>query len=215
MNHGEEGVIKFNLAHADAPALPVEETAQLRAWFPILHQTGLLGQEAKRYDGYAWGNISMRTKAGFIITCTQTSGKELLGAEDFTLVTHFDIGDNALQSRGPCQPSSEAMTHGMVYESLATVGAVFHAHSPAIWQQANQLGLAVTDPKVEYGTPEMAKAVALLLEKQRFSEDIVFCMGGHEDGVVACADTPQHAGMLLINTLVSAYQLSMKPALSN
>jgi ribulose-5-phosphate 4-epimerase/fuculose-1-phosphate aldolase len=206
MNHSAEGVIKFDLEHTDAPALPVEETAELRAWFPILRQTGLVGQEANRYLGFAYGNISRRTTEGFIISCTQTSGKQALLPQDFSLVTGFDINANHLRSKGPCSPSSEAMTHGAVYSALPEVGAVFHAHSPVIWNHAQPLALPETAPDVEYGTPEMAEAVRQLLVKNPKTR--LFSMGGHVDGIIAWGHTPEEAGLTLLKTLARAYQLN-------
>ncbi|WP_456415937.1 class II aldolase/adducin family protein [Thiolapillus sp.] len=213
MNHAGEGVIKFQLDHSHAPALPGEETAELRGWFPILRQTGLLGQEPGRYQGYAWGNLSLRSKGGFIITCTQTSALPQLGPEHFSLVTEFNIETNSLHSTGPCRPSSEAMSHGAVYRALPPVATVFHVHSPIIWRQAEKLGLPITDPSVEYGTPEMAACIQTLLQNREYRGELLFSMGGHEDGVIACADSADRAAGLLLRTLASAHQLSMNPAL--
>ncbi|WP_456406362.1 class II aldolase/adducin family protein [Thiolapillus sp.] len=196
MNHAGEGVIKFHLEHTQTPALPVEETAELRAWFAILRQTDLLGQHPDRYEGYAYGNISQRGAEGFIISCTQTSGQQRLNAEDFSCVTSFDLGKNHLKSRGPCKPSSEAMTHGAVYQAAPQAKAVFHAHCPSIWHNAEILGLPVTDPAIEYGTPEMAEAVQRLLATNHAPR--IFSMGGHEDGIVAWGESPDKAGSALL-----------------
>jgi len=207
MNHSAEGVIRFDLTHTKTPALPVEDTAGLRAWFSILRRLELLGQDPGRYLGYAYGNISTRTEGGFVISCTQTSGKTTLQREDFALVTDFDTHSNLLVSEGPCPPSSEAMTHGAVYQAIPQAGAVFHIHSPVIWQQAKALGLPETDPAIEYGTPEMAEAVSALLKGN--TPDRVFSMGGHEDGIIAWGASPQEAGF----SLISVYAAALKAAL--
>ena len=201
MNHSAEGVIRFDLTHTKTPALPVEDTATLRAWFTILRQLELLGQDPGRYLGYAYGNISTRTQGGFVISCTQTSGKTALQQEDFALVTGFDTRSNRLVSEGPCPPSSEAMTHGAVYQALPRTGAVFHVHSPIIWRQARALDLPETDPSIEYGTPEMAEAVMTLLQDNPAR---VFSMGGHEDGIVAWGGNAAEAGCRLLDTLAQA-----------
>ncbi len=201
MNHSAEGVIRFDLTHTKTPALPVEDTAGLRAWFIILRQLELLGQDPGRYLGYAYGNISTRTQGGFVISCTQTSGKTALQQEDFALVTGFDTPSNRLVSEGTCPPSSEAMTHGAVYQALPRTGAVFHVHSPIIWRQARALDLPETDPSIEYGTPEMAEAVIILLRNNPAG---VFCMGGHEDGIIAWGESTTEAGCRLLASLVRA-----------
>ena len=198
MNQPSEGVIKFHLAHEHGPALPGEMTAELRAWFTILRKLELLGQDPDRYLGYAYGNLSVRTDGGFIITGTQTSGKTVLTQEDFSRVTGFDTHSNRLVSEGPCPPSSEAMTHGAVYQALPRAGAVFHVHSPQIWQKAKALGLPETDAAIEYGTPEMAEAVITLLQNDPAP---VFSMGGHEDGIVSWGENAAEAGCHLLGNL--------------
>ncbi|MEX2326495.1 MAG: hypothetical protein WD558_02085, partial [Pseudomonadales bacterium] len=62
-----EGVIKFDLAftrqrhdHADV--------SQLAIWRRLLMDKGLLGQSPERYGGLGFGNLSMRTQAGFLIS---------------------------------------------------------------------------------------------------------------------------------------------------
>jgi ribulose-5-phosphate 4-epimerase/fuculose-1-phosphate aldolase len=195
MNQQAEGVIKFHLKHEEGPAPSMEETSGLRAWFRILHRLDLLGRDPQRYLGYAYGNISQRDGDGFLISCTQTSGREQLTPQNFSRVTDFDIQANWLRSHGPCPPSSEAMTHGAVYGARPEVGAVFHVHSPDIWQQAGKLGLPKTDSSIEYGTPEMAQAVGELLDREA---PRIFSMGGHEDGIVAWGESAEEAGSALL-----------------
>jgi len=195
MNQQTEGVIRFRLDHREAPAPSAEETADLRGWFRVLRLLDLLGRDPRRYLGYAYGNISRRRGDRFIISCTQTSGREKLEADNFSRVTDFDMTTNRLQSEGPCPPSSEAMTHGAVYQALPQAGAVFHVHSPDMWHKAKELGLPETDAAIEYGTPEMAAAVMTLL---RDNPAQVFSMGGHEDGIVAWGESPGEAGAALL-----------------
>ncbi|WP_457675747.1 class II aldolase/adducin family protein [Thiolapillus sp.] len=195
MNQQAEGVIKFHLDHRDGAAPAEETTAGLRGWFRLLRRLDLLGQDPQRYLGYAYGNLSQRDGEGFIISCTQTSGRDRLQAKDFSRVTAFDISANRLASTGPCPPSSEAMTHGAVYQALPRAGAVFHVHSPDMWRKAEALGLPETDAAIEYGTPEMAAAVMALLQDD---PPPVFSMGGHEDGIVAWGESPEEAGSVLL-----------------
>nr|WP_293645674.1 hypothetical protein [Thiolapillus sp.] len=93
------------------------------------------------------------------------------------------------------------MTHGAVYQALPRTGAVFHVHSPIIWRQARALDLPETDPSIEYGTPEMAEAVIILLRNNPAG---VFCMGGHEDGIIAWGESTTEAGCRLLASLVRA-----------
>lgn len=199
-----DGVIRYQQDWRETEALAPHLSAELRAWFRICHQTGLLGQSAERYEGAAWGNLSLRLSQGFLITCTQTSALPELGAEHFARVLDFDAAQNHLVAEGPCKASSEAMTHGIIYRKLPQVNAIFHAHSPAIWRNAAQLGLAITDPAAEYGTPEMTYAVEHLLGQAGWENSGIFTMGGHKDGVISYGVNTEQAGCLMLATLARA-----------
>lgn len=200
-----EGVIRYQLEFTPAAPPDAMETAELRAWFRICRQTGLVGQSPDRYEGVAYGNLSQRIDdQGFLITGTQTSGLDHLEPDQFARVTGFDAAQNKLVANGPCHPSSEAMTHGMIYRQLSGVRAVFHAHCPVIWQNSAGLCLPTTAPDAEYGTPEMAEEVERLLRNPEMSQWGLFSMGGHEDGIVAYGENPRQAGALLISTLAEA-----------
>jgi hypothetical protein len=82
------------------------------------------------------------------------------------------------------------LTHAAVYRANPEINAVFHVHSPDIWQQVHPS----TSSDIAYGTPAMAKAVAELVA----SSSGLFTMGGHEDGVVSYGTDCQAAGLLLI-----------------
>lgn len=199
----QEGVIKYHLEFASKPIVHprlVEKLALLNAARAQLKACALLGQDPARYGGDGFGNISLRLDdRQFLISGSQTGHLQGLSAADIALVDGFDCRANQLSAYGLSKPSSEAMTHGVAYRTLAAAGAVVHVHSPAIWQQAGRLGLPATASEIPYGTPEMAEAVRQLLLTQRSGlpadnsqaagepefKAIVFVMQGHEDGVVA------------------------------
>jgi hypothetical protein len=204
----EEGVIKFKLEHCAADPLPPTDLAALRAWHRICHRLGLLGREPGRYAGFAYGNLSRRAASGFIISGTQTAGNPDLGPGDYAEVHGWDVDANRVISRGPCRPSSESITHGMIYEA-APANFIVHAHSPEIWSSAGPLGLAATGAEVAYGTPEMALAVRRLFETGELApEQGLFVMLGHEDGVVSYGTGAETAGALMVTALARALQLA-------
>lgn len=207
MKEATEGVIKFRLDHHEDPAPDAALTAPLRAWFMVLRRLGLLGQDPARYLGYAYGNLSRRHSEGFVITCTQTSGREALTADHFALVTGWELGANQVRSLGPCRPSSEALTHAVIYETVPGANFVFHVHSPEIWSQAKALAIPVTDPTAEYGTPQMALATVEVLNGMGCPAQGLLSMGGHEDGIVSWGTTAEEAGGLLVNTLARALSM--------
>jgi hypothetical protein len=195
-----EGVIRYRLEYLPGN-LPQElDLSGLLLWFGRCRALGLIGQDPERYDGFAYGNISIRANLGFVISGTQTGGNASLSPQDLAWVQDFDPAQNRLKATGPAQPSSEAMTHGQIYRASPVANAVIHAHSGLIWRQARRLGLALTSPEVGYGTPGMAAEVERLLGLE--SVDFgAFAMGGHEDGVVAYAADMDTAGRLMLDLL--------------
>jgi len=214
----DEGVIKFEAAHDVRPlerARFVDIACKLVAWREVMAKTQLVGQDPQRYGGAGYGNVSARVGAPslgqgrrkFLITGTQTGGVPMLGLDDFCVVDDYDYRRNAVTSYGVILPSSEAMTHGSIYDLSPHVRFVFHAHSPAIWRRARDLRLPTTDATVAYGTPEMAQEVQRLYRASALAERKIFAMGGHEDGVVAFGHTPEQAGQVLVTELARAWEM--------
>jgi hypothetical protein len=198
----EEGVVKYHAKFAPAPAPDWALLAELDAWRGLLFRLGLTGQDAERYGGLAYGNVSRRLDSRrFLISGTQTGGIERLGAEHYCRVAEFDTDRNLIVAEGPIRPSSEALTHAAVYQAVGSIHYVLHVHSPEIWRQAGRLGLPTTPPGIAYGTPEMAKAVEALLKAP---EVRVIAMGGHRDGLIAAGATVEAAALPLIRLLAAA-----------
>jgi len=213
----EEGVLKFTTDHRREPLSPVrfgELACRLVAWREILSRTGLIGQDPDRYGGYGYGNLSSRVGApsaprgrrGFLITGTQTSGKSAVGLGDLCWVEAWDRPAHRVRSRGLTLPSSESLTHGAVYDLGSHIRFVFHGHSPVLWRRAEALRLPRSDPRVAYGTPEMAREVERLYRGSTLPELQIFAMGGHEDGVVVYGRTAEEAGQVLLRHLARAYE---------
>jgi ribulose-5-phosphate 4-epimerase/fuculose-1-phosphate aldolase len=199
-----EGVIRYRLDHRPGPLPAGVELDGLLRWFGRCREQGLIGRDPARYDGLAYGNISVRAARGFVISGTQTGGRPALGPHDLAWVEDLDAAANRLRASGPARPSSEAMTHGQVYRALASVNAVIHVHSPLIWRRARALGLPVTAAAAAYGTPAMAAEVRRLLQRRDAADAGVLAMGGHQDGVLAYAPDMDAAGELLLATLARA-----------
>lgn len=197
----QEGVIKYRLEfqhrklEVDPVALRSFNTCRTR-----LKHAGLIGQDPLRYDGFGFGNISFRAPepAGqFFISGTQTGEITTLSADQLACVGDVDVRQNHLWAWGATEPSSEAMTHAVIYHLDRAFNAVVHVHSPDIWYHCDALNLASTSADIEYGTPELAEAVRLLCQSLQISGlPLVFVMKGHQDGVVAagasletCTDT--------------------------
>jgi len=206
----EEGVIRFRAHHRPAPLdLQVHgAVAQpLIAWRNRLHRSGMVGRDPTRYAGVGFGNLSGRLPPfpglpgarPFLITGTQTSGLPSLSLADMCVVNRYDPKYNWVESLGLVQPSSESMTHGVLYDADPAIRYVFHGHSPVVWEQAWALDILVTDPAVDYGTPAMCREVERLLRDSAVARRRVLVMGGHRDGVLAFGETAEEAGQTLIN----------------
>ena len=200
----DEGVIRFSYA-LKAPSAPIADAlAQpLLAWRAVLRRLGLIGQRPDRYGGFGYGNLSRRAAGGeetFIITASQTGGAAQAGLDDLVRIDRCDLNRFHADAEGVKPPSSESLTHAMVYHADADIHWVLHGHSPDIWGQAPGLGLPTIAADVEYGSWRMAKAVAALLSSNA-TRPLVFATLGHRDGVFACGEGAEHTGGALIQCL--------------
>ncbi len=199
-----EGVVKYRLTYSPGP-LPADlDPAGLFRWFERCREAGLIGRDPGRYDGLAYGNISQRVAHGFVISGTQTGGRPALETKDLAWVIEVDPVHNCLGASGPARPSSEAMTHGQIYQSRAEVNAVIHVHAPLLWRNARALDLPLTAASAAYGTPAMAAEVQRLLDASPCAPAGVFAMAGHEDGIVAYGVDMDRTGELLFAILARA-----------
>jgi L-ribulose-5-phosphate 4-epimerase len=196
----QEGVVKFQLNHSARPLQGVD-VEELVHWRSVLMRQGMIGADPKRYDGYGFGNMSRRTDDGFLITGTQTGERDVLSLEDFAEVTHSDLSANSVTSVGATAPSSESLTHAAVYLCSELITYVFHVHSPHIWLARDRLSIQSTASSIPYGTPEMAKAVTDIVRQ----DSGIFCMSGHEDGVVGYGDSAEQ----IVTSLLSLRDLSI------
>lgn len=204
--HEQEGVTKFDLRFTPAPPLLLAELCELNTWRKLLWQLELIGQDASRYDGLGFGNLSRRLAPSqhFIITGTQTGHLPELDERHYTTVIEADAQTNRVCAEGPLAPSSESLTHAMLYQVDTSVQFVFHVHSPVLWRGATSLGIPVTNPAVAYGTPAMAEEVRRLATEMSAWRMGIFAMGGHEDGVIAFGKTAEEAGIILLQYLARA-----------
>ena len=200
-----EGTIQFayDLLPPEGDLLEPQAFAELAAWRDILKRLDLLGHFPNLYGGFAYGNISAKQGDGFVITASQTSGAPSLLREDLVRVTHCSLERFWIDAQGEQPPSSESLTHAMIYAADSRINFVFHVHNTAMWQHRAELGLPETAQNVPYGSPAMVNAVADLLEQQQ-SRPLVFATAGHEDGIFALANNARDCGGLLVAYLAKA-----------
>ncbi len=205
----QEGVIKFQLEFTEAEPLPAEQWKELNIWRDQMFTVGLIGKDPDRYEGYSYGNVSQRLTPGenaFIICGSQTGGIPLLNEQHYVTVESSDFNNNHINAHGPIKPSSESLTHGIIYQSDPSINFVLHVHSPDIWQHRHLLCIPCTNADAEYGTHEMVKEVQQLLSNEKVKQGHIFAMDGHEDGIVSFGETGEIAAGTLITLLNKALE---------
>ena len=194
----QEGVIKYRLDFEPGPP-PREDLRALIVCRSILYGLGMIGQDPERYGGYGFGNLSQRSGAGgFVISASQTGYLPELEPEHFTRVLEVDIEANRVHAVGPLPPSSEALTHAMIYRLDRGIHAVLHVHEPGLWRYGLSAGLPQTGSDIAYGTPQMAQAVRRLFEQADLRRRRILVMAGHEDGVFAFGTSLDQALAVLL-----------------
>jgi len=205
-----EGVIKFHLDFRAGPAPEESLLLKLNAWRTSFLELGLIGQDPERYEGYGFGNLSRRLPGqrenAFLISGTQTGHLNALKANHYATVLHCNPAKNQLQATGQIKPSSEALSHGILYQINPQIHWVMHLHSPDIFNNYRSLVLPCTDPSAAYGTPEMASAIEALAKEQQDGHSSLLVMGGHQDGILAYGSDADATGGLVIRTLNRALQ---------
>jgi len=179
---------------------------EFRAWRQICKGLGLLGQQPDRYAGFGFGNLSVRDPARpreFVITASQTGGADDLHADDLVRIVECSLARFWVEAEGEKPPSSETLTHAMIYAADSEIRWILHAHSPALWAGTERLGLPCTAADVPYGSPQMAAAVASLVQGSSH-RPLVFTTLGHEDGVFACGAQAHQTGLALVAWLAEA-----------
>ena len=183
----QEGVIKFDLEFTKSAAPSEAQYRELEYWRQRLFQLGLTGQDPTRYGGLAYGNVSRKINGcQFLISGTQTGRMARLNSEHYCFVDEVDLENNRLRAHGPIPPSSEAMTHGAIYQlQHPKIAVVLHVHCPALWHNSRAFSLPETRLETPYGTPAMAEEVAEICVS---SPNSIIAMRGHLDGILAVGE---------------------------
>ena len=210
----EEGVIQFDLTHHHS-SLDFQVKFQgsdpsfhlLNQWRNRLHQLGLIGVDPNRYHGIGFGNVSMRLvdhPSSFLITGSQTGLIRELNLSHYCRIIHCDFQKHTLESEGELLPSSESMTHAMMYQIDSRIQAVFHVHSPLIWN-STALDIPSSPDEIGYGTAEMTRCVRDLYYTTTLSQigphqsGGHLRMGGHQDGVISIGSNIEEVGQRLLD----------------
>jgi len=185
-----EGYVKYIAEHTMSPAIEPPNWAELNTARTKLREMGLIGVTP---GGIGFGNLSARVKGGqFIISGTATGALPVLNRDGYCLITSVDVDKNRVVSTGPVKPSSETMTHGVIYRACPGANCVIHIHSRAIFDGMIRDGCPATPVSAAYGTPDIARAIGeLVLESKKNEGGIV--LAGHDEGVIVYGPTVEKA----------------------
>ena len=194
----DEGVVKYSIEHSkeevSAPFLHYDAIESVRSHLVAL---GLIGEKA----GIGYGNLSVRdtTTSGFFITATQTGALSALLPEHYSYVYRYSFNDFVVYSQGMHPPSSEALSHAMIYNIHPDITAVIHIHSLALWEYMIAHRYPATT--AAYGTKEMVDEIATLYTtKDPFVENALV-MRGHHEGIMTFGASLHEAQLRLYNIL--------------
>jgi len=180
--HPAEGYVRFHVRWTEAAPPRHDDLGRLDSLRTRLWDRGWVGATP---EGIGFGNLSVRDAGGsFIITGTATGARRILGPEGYTLVTRVERARNTVSCRGPVRASAETMSHAAIYEANPGAGCVVHIHARDLWRRGLDLGWPSTPATAEYGTPDLADAVAAVVEAHREPRGII-ALAGHEDGLLA------------------------------
>ena len=175
-----DGVIKYHVEHEEGLAPEFSGYPNLEALRSRLFALGLIGEK----DGIGYGNLSKRLGQShtFFITATQTGKQAHLISDSYTYIEDYDFESFTVFSKGTFKPSSEALSHAMIYEIDQDINVVIHIHSHALWLFMQAKHYLATE--AEYGTVRMVNEIRSLYKNINPFTNNAFVMKGHEDGII-------------------------------
>ena len=195
-----DGIIKYGIEHQkqDTPLFSCYD--QLEVLRTRLFTLGLIGEK----DGIGYGNLSMRQEGSksFFITATQTGRELTLSREYYAYISDYDFSTFKVISQGTHKPSSEALSHAMIYAIDKRIKTVIHIHSLALWKFMKAKNYLFTT--AEYGTAEMIEEIVGLYDNLDPLVNNTFVMRGHEEGIITFGRSVEEAELALY-TIVQTY----------
>jgi ribulose-5-phosphate 4-epimerase/fuculose-1-phosphate aldolase len=189
----KEGKIRFNTVFDSDNVPSNSQIMELKEWSKAFQKNGLTPEVEGNYTG----NLSFRSKDGFVITASAMKDKENLTDDCFVYVKNYDSTTNTFDVEGKKKPSSESIMHQLIYDATKDVNAVFHGHNNTIVATAEDLKLPITEKEYESGTVELAKEVLKVLKGNK-----VIVLRNH--GFVTLGKNMKEAGELALATLQKA-----------
>jgi len=206
-------LVNFRTDFVIGPSISPKKIAKLNSLRRNLHKNGLICQNPR---GIGYGNASQRVgKNKFIITKTQTGGKPRLTSNDYITIVETHPKESRVVAKGPgteIGPSSEAITHGVIYNMdngdgkirfIAHVHGIIHKHS-------KELGIPTIKENVKYGSYDLTKSIKRLFKNNPAVRELcIFSMGkGHDGGIIAFGKTQEKINKIMTHYLKEAKKLA-------
>ncbi len=177
--------VRFEAVFLGKNAPDDDGIAQLIYWCKRFDKLGLAPKSA--------GNLSVRTKKGFIITAT---GVALGAAERDNLAevlkVEIEQARIVVYAKGKLIPSKESVLHSEIYHSRPDINAVFHVHDELVVGLAGELDLPCTEGEQPRGSYQLTTEVQRVLGLRKDERYLVL----RNHGVIAIGETMAEAGKL-------------------
>jgi len=189
----KEGKIRFNSVFISDKIPSDAKNMELKEWSEKFQKNGLTPE----FEGNYTGNLSFRSKEGFVITASGLKNKENLTDACFVYVKDYYQKTNTFYVEGKKKPSSESIMHYLIYKTCKDINAVFHGHNDLIVKNSDKLKLPITKKEYEWGTIELAKEVLKVLDDNK-----LIVLKNH--GFVSLGKTMKEAGELALFILTGS-----------
>jgi ribulose-5-phosphate 4-epimerase/fuculose-1-phosphate aldolase len=160
---------------------------------PVDAQNDALIQWCKKIAGTnaVTGNISFRTKMGFIITGSETPLANMT-KDKATEVRGVVFGLNrpSIYVKGAAAPAEETLMHSVIYESFPETNAIFFITSPDILAAMEKTGTPAVDAAQSGRSQAFAQEVVNLMKINNNSPALIL----KNYGVIICGETIAEAG---------------------
>jgi len=187
-----EGVIKFKYVCEDNRfRIPGDAFDIINPVRLLLKEKDYVGQYP---DGISYGNVSIRDNESneFYITASDTGKLVYTEPENYVKVVDCDLVNNLCRYKGRALPSSESLSHYIIYTYCADVKAVVHIHNKELWLKLKKK-VPTTSASVAYGTIEMVNEIINLMQNTNLKNEKIVVMGGHEDGLISFGSSIEEA----------------------
>jgi ribulose-5-phosphate 4-epimerase/fuculose-1-phosphate aldolase len=139
------------------------------------------------------GNLSFRTKMGFIIT---GSGLTPVNATKDSVVevrgVVFGLNRPSVYAKGQVAPAEEALLHSVIYEALLEINAIFFLISTKLADAASKSGIPSTNTASPAGSRESAQEIVNQLKTNNMGSLII-----NDHAVIITGKTMSDAGQLV------------------